>query len=51
LAIWNILRSFGVFYCHLVKFMVTRYIFPRSGMFYQNIRQPCPWHLQNFFLE
>jgi hypothetical protein len=27
-AIWNILRSFGIFYNHLVRFVFMRYLFP-----------------------
>jgi hypothetical protein len=32
MAIWNILRPFGIFYGHLVDFVVFCYIF---GMLYQ----------------
>jgi hypothetical protein len=28
MAIWNILRTFGIFYEHLVKFAFIWYIFP-----------------------
>jgi hypothetical protein len=28
MAIWNILRTFGIFYDHLVHFVLIWYIFP-----------------------
>jgi hypothetical protein len=35
MAIWSILRSFGLFCGHLVYVEVIWYIFPRFGMLYQ----------------
>jgi hypothetical protein len=36
MLIWNILRSFGIFYGHLVgNVLVIRYIFPRLGLLCQ----------------
>jgi hypothetical protein len=35
MAIWSLLRKFGVFRGHLVYFMVIWYIFHRFGMLYQ----------------
>jgi hypothetical protein len=42
MAIWNILRTFGIFYDHLVHFMIIWYIFPHFDMFRpRKIWQPC----------
>jgi hypothetical protein len=35
MAIWYILWLFGIFYGHLVYFMVIWYIFPRFGKLHQ----------------
>jgi hypothetical protein len=34
MAIWYILRPFGIFWGHLVYFEAIWYIFPRFGMLY-----------------
>jgi hypothetical protein len=34
-AIWNILRTFGIFYGHLIHFVLIWYIFPHFGTMYQ----------------
>jgi hypothetical protein len=41
LNIWSILRPFNIFYWHSVYFVVNLYIFPRVGILYQKIWQPC----------
>jgi hypothetical protein len=44
LTIWSIFRLFGIFYGHLVYFVVIWYILTRFGMLYQEPRiiwQPC----------
>jgi hypothetical protein len=33
-AIWNILRMFGIFYAHLVHFVIILYIFSGFGIMY-----------------
>jgi hypothetical protein len=35
MIIWNILRTFGIFYDHLVHFVFNWYIFPGFGIMYQ----------------
>jgi hypothetical protein len=35
MAVWNILRMFGIFYDHLVPFMFIWYIFSGFGIMYQ----------------
>jgi hypothetical protein len=35
IAVWSILRSFGIFCGHLVKFMVIGIHFSRFGMLYE----------------
>jgi hypothetical protein len=35
IAIWYILRRFGIFWGHLFYFMAIWYIFSRFGMLYQ----------------
>jgi hypothetical protein len=35
MAIWNILRTFGIFYDHLVHFVFVWYIFSCFGTMYQ----------------
>jgi hypothetical protein len=32
MTIWSILLPFGIFYCHLIYFMVIGYMFSRFGM-------------------
>jgi hypothetical protein len=35
MAIWDILRTFGIFYDHLVHFVFIWYIFPGFGIMYK----------------
>jgi hypothetical protein len=49
MAIWSILRPFGVLCGHLVFFMVIWYILPRFGMLYQEKSgNPAPNCMANF---
>jgi hypothetical protein len=41
--VWNILRTFGIFYDHLVHFVFIWYIFPVFGiMYHENSGNPGP---------
>jgi hypothetical protein len=35
IAVWNILRTFGIFYDHLVHFVFIWYIFSSFGIMHQ----------------
>jgi hypothetical protein len=50
MAIWNILRTFGIFYDHAVRFVFIWYIFSCFGIMYQRkIWQP--WSAPGFFVS
>jgi hypothetical protein len=46
-GIWYILRAFGIFYCHLVYFMVTYYIFPSLVCCTKKNLSTLAWMRQN----
>jgi hypothetical protein len=41
MAIWNTIRSFGIYYEHLVNFVLIWYIFPVLVYVPRKIWQPC----------